>query len=111
MSDEMKKKEEAVFAQELNDEELKAATGGACIGGGPVACVLTDILDVMGISLVSYDCTGTYKRNIYYGGFPNCAATVESGSWCESNDACSKVAILYEGIKGCWFSDCHKAWK
>ena len=28
MSDEMKKKEEAVFAQELNDEELKAATGG-----------------------------------------------------------------------------------
>lgn len=36
-----------------------------------------------------------------------CAATVEDGSWCSSNDAChTSNAIRYTGM-----NDCSKAWK
>ena len=55
----------------------------------------------------SENCVKDHKRNIYGGnGFPNCAATVEDGSWCERNDACYNEAVIYDGR-----TDCAKAWK
>ena len=43
-----------------------------------------------------------------YGGgsFPNCAATVEDGSWCKRNDACHDKAVDYRGM-----GSCKKAWR
>ena len=93
MSDEMKKKEEAVFAQELNDEELKAATGGRCDNNSS-----------------GQNCTSDGMRDIYWGGFPNCAATVESGSWCWSNDACESFDVRYYNM-GCFLFNCTTSWK
>ena len=92
MSDEMKKKEEAVFAQELNDEELGKVAGGAS-------------------DSFNEDCTRVDKRDIYKGGFPNCAATVESGSWCASNDACGSMEVDYYNMENCFLANCNKAWK
>ena len=57
------------------------------------------------------NCIEAHYRNIYEGGFPNCAATVEEGSWCGSNDACKKDAIRYKGMENCFAADCSKAWK
>ena len=57
------------------------------------------------------DCHISYYRDIYKGGFPNCAATVEDGSWCDKNDACTLNAIRYQEMEGCYLSDCKKAWK
>lgn len=45
------------------------------------------------------------ERNIYEGEFPNCAATVEGGSWCWNNDACEKFAVIYT------MHSCGRAWK
>ena len=39
-------------------------------------------------------------------GSTNCAATVEDGSWCGSNDACYEDEVNYMGL-----NDCAKAWK
>ena len=91
----MKKKEQEVFAQQLNNEELEKVTGGD-------------------FDISFADCTEAYRRDIYKGGFPNCAATVEEGSYCGTNDACVATAVKYEKIKSqsdCFISDCHKAWK
>ena len=53
------------------------------------------------------NCNVQFVRPIYGGnGFPNCAATVEDGSWCSTNDACYDVAIDYKGMR-----DCAKAWR
>ena len=57
------------------------------------------------------DCVKSYNRDIYKGSFPNCAATVEEGSWCDTNDACTVSAIIYKGMENCAFADCAKAWK
>jgi len=57
------------------------------------------------------DCVKSLYRDIYKGGFPNCVATVEDGSWCGSNDACTLNAIRYTGMEDCAFADCSKAWK
>ena len=53
-----------------------------------------------------YNCARDHSRQIYGGGFPNCAATVEDGSWCGSSDACVYIAIDYKGM-----TDCNKAWR
>ena len=81
------KKEDEVLAQELSPEELAAVAGG----GDPSDVNCT---------------TQVYGRNIYYGGFPNCAATVEDGSWCGQNDACINISVIYK-----FMSHCGKAWR
>ena len=57
------------------------------------------------------NCENIHYRDIYKGGFPNCAATVEDGSWCGTNDACSNNAIKYKGMENCFANYCNKAWK
>ena len=80
-------KENEVLVQELSLEELASVAGG----GDPSDVNCT---------------THVYGRNIYYGGFPNCAATVEDGSWCGQNDACYNISVIYK-----FMADCGKAWK
>ena len=80
-------KENEVLVQELSLEELASVAGG----GDPSDVNCT---------------THVYGRNIYYGGFPNCAATVEDGSWCGQNDACYNISVIYK-----FMADCSKAWK
>ncbi len=74
--------------------------------------IALDQLDAVAGGAGADDCVEGLVRNIYGGrGFPNCAATVEDGSWCGSNDACVSFAIVYTNLKGCGGSDCHKAWE
>ena len=83
-------KAKEVFDQEISPDDLDAVAGGAGNGGG---CVRADL------------------RFIYSGGFPNCAATVEDGSFCNSNDACYDDEVDYRGMEDCVFVNCNKAWK
>ena len=75
--------EDAVLAQELSPDEMAGAAGG-----------------------ISTDCTQAFERDLYEGGFPNCAHTVEDGSWCDLTDACYAFSVAY-----CNRQDCAKAWK
>ena len=86
----MTDKEKEVFSRKVSEEELRDVSGGN-----------------------SYENCESYEvREIYGGsGFPNCAATVEDGSLCKNNDACIKSSVTYTDMKGCWFNDCHIAWK
>lgn len=90
-------KETRVFSQIASEEELASINGGLC-GFNGKACD----------NLADERCTGLYNRNIYEGGFPNCAATVEDGSWCDSSDACYLDQVVYKGMKS-W--TCLKAWE
>ena len=81
--------EKEVFIQEVSDEELQTVAGG---------------VDDCGWSEYTNCSTGD-KRYIYSGGFPNCAATVEDGSWCGTNDACLQSDVDYQGM-----NDCERAW-
>ena len=79
--------EDEVLGQALSPEELASVAGG----GDPS----------------DTNCTiHVYGRNIYYGAFPNCAATVEDGSFCAQNDACYNAQIIYK-----FMNDCSKAWQ
>ena len=78
--------EEAIFRQELSSDELECVTGGD--GGEGDDCVYVD------------------NRDIYKWRFPNCASTVESGSWCDMNDACYAAAVVYYAL-----DECAKAWR
>lgn len=80
------KKEDEVLAQPLSPDELEAVSGGD--------------QDDDRINCVRYS-----ERNIYLGGFPNCAATVEEGSFCASNDACYHSMVCYYIMQ-----ECNKAW-
>ena len=101
MSKTEKLNEEQVFRQEIADDELEAVSGGK--GDRPIDyvlpswCIPDDDSD---------HCTETWERNIYEGAFPNCASTVEDGSWCKASDACTAVSISYQGM-----TDCGKAWR
>ena len=91
MSENEKAKENEVFDQHLSLDDLDAAAGGSFFQ--------TADRD-------SENCTETEHRPIYGGkGFPNCAATVEDGSWCGTNDACRVDAIVYRDM-----GSCAKAW-
>lgn len=83
--------EEQVFKQELADDELVAITGGDTEND--------DEED-------QNNCLLYLWRNILRGGFPNCAATVEEDSWCDTNDACFSQSVDYESMKRC-----QKAWQ
>jgi hypothetical protein len=93
MSKTEKPNEEQVFKQEVADDELEGIAGGGCEDGA-----WHDNY---------YNCPKIDTRNIYKGGFPNCAATVEKGSWCGYNDACEWQAVVYEGMK----KGCGRAWE
>lgn len=80
------KKEDEVLAQPLSPDELEAVSGGD--------------QDDDRVNCVRYS-----ERNIYLGGFLNCAATVEDGSWCDSNDACYHSMVSYYILV-----ECQKAW-
>jgi hypothetical protein len=77
--------EEQVFKQALDDDELETVAGGDADS--------------------DENCYQYLWRDIYRNGFPNCAATVEDGSWCSSNDACLSQSVDYENMK-----KCQKAW-
>lgn len=79
-------KEDNVLSQELSPDELEAVSGGD--------------QDDDRVNCVRYS-----ERNIYLGGFPNCAATVEDGSFCGSNDACYHSMVGYYILQ-----ECQKAW-
>lgn len=79
-------KEDNVLSQELSPDELEAVAGG------------DQDEDLK-------NCVRYSERNIYLGGFPNCAATVEDGSFCGSNDACYHSMVSYYILV-----ECQKAW-
>ncbi len=90
MSHPEKKNEEEVFLQSADDDELNGVAGG---GKEP--------------SEQGDSCIESHFRDIYGGsGFPNCAASVEDGSFCDTNDACYRLAVEYLGRKSC-----PKAWE
>ena len=99
MSEELKRESE-VFKQDLSMEELDAIAGAA------------DPPDPSKPDVDRDNCYRGERRNIYGGnGFPNCAATVEEGSLCGTNDACVSFAIKYTNMCGIRGSDnCMKAW-
>ncbi len=93
----MTDKEKEIFEQEPSEEELEA------VGGGYSPCGRTEENKMF--ERISKKVKET-AINIYEGGFPNCAATVDDGSWCGSNDACYGDEVKYIGMK-----DCQKAWE
>ena len=78
--------EKEVFIQEVSDEEMEAVAGGAGESND--------------------DCSKELTRYIYDPSFPNCAATVERSSWCDTNDACFSDAVKYLGMQ-----QCQRAWE
>ena len=70
--------EKEVFIQKVSDEEMEAVAGGG--------------------SENKTECVRDSSRDIYHPSFPNCAATVEEGSWCDWNDACFSNAVQYTGM-------------
>ena len=77
--------EKEVFVQDVSDEEMEAVAGGE--------------------GRNEDNCNKEFRRDMYAGGFPNCAATVEHNSWCGSSDACFNDAVCYYDMK-----ECTKSW-
>lgn len=90
MSKTEKLNEEQVFKQALDDDELDAVAGGRDFTGSE--------------EKDDTNCINVALRNIYGGdGFPNCASTVEDESWCDRNDACHSIAVVYvDSLESCW---------
>ena len=87
--------EEEILAQDLSKEELDSVAGGGNCPSlawkyGPNECRI-----------------GGTTRWIYRNRFPNCAKSVEDGSWCWSNDAC----FTYQSIYYTGMDECSKAWR
>ena len=102
--------EDEILAREVSDDELSQATGGGSMG--IPGC---EAPSVMSNNVCSHNhdegtpldaCLKEWQRSIYVPVFPNCAQTVEDGSWCGDNDACYSSAIDYQGMHVC-----AKAWK
>ena len=94
MSDQ-EKREQEIMNQEMNLDEMETVAGGICIA----ALGRNDYCN-------SHS-SEKYERPLYNpDGSINCAATVEDGSWCGSNDACYYDEAKYFGMR-----DCEKAWK
>lgn len=96
MSEQEKKQEVQVFNQELSTEDLDAAAGGNMFGCGETS--------YCGDTAFAEGCTNANRRPIHGPGgnqFPFCAATVEDGSMCWSNDGCRYTSVVYEGMQTC----------
>ena len=98
MSKTEKPNEEQVFKQEVADDELEAVAGG---GWGTCGGAASSKNNPASWDSDSDHCVKEHDRDIYEGGFPNCAATVEDGSWCSTNDACVHDAVDYKGMNDC----------
>ena len=95
MSEEEKKQEEQVFNQKLSSEDLEATVGGSMYCGETSYC---------GDSRISIGCSDANRRPMYGpdgNQFPFCAATVEEGSMCFTNDGCRHDAVIYNGMRSC----------
>ena len=92
------KAETAVFGQNVSEEELAGTSGGIC-GLNGTDCGAPSAEQI-------HHCITDWSRSIYDGGFPNCAKSVEDGSWCGSNDACYIYDVQYYDMQGC-----KKAWR
>ena len=106
MSDQ-EKKEQEIMNQEMSKDEMETVAGG---GPGNWDCTGTENSDCI---QEHYKMTCDSGNSLKYGryfyrqdGSPNCAATVEEGSWCGSDDACYGNEVQYLGL-----TDCAKAWK
>ena len=99
----MSEQEKEILEQEISDAELTEVSGGLPHPFRPSNnnCLHNRFED----SPIDA-CIGEWERSIYATAFPNCAATVEDGSWCSNNDACYEEAVSYTGMK-----DCSKAWR
>jgi hypothetical protein len=122
MSDEQKSAEDEVFDQELSIDDLDAVAGGVdaapLYAEGALKALSSGLSGLSARLNVKQDpdkwktdnsnfCSSYDIRLIYGGGgFPNCAATVEDGSWCHKSDACVTIAVDYKGM-----IDCSKAWR
>lgn len=94
MSDEQKAREDEVFGQELSLDDLDAAAGGSIDSdGAPGRDELCD------------DAHQNFCDDQHFRPIHACAATVESGSNCWSNDACYQSAVVYQGMT----TDCGRA--
>ena len=91
----MSDQEKEILGQELSEEELTEVVGGKW-------------------DLYYDECVFNHERQMhlrkeyigegvwhYVSFFPNCAATVEDGSWCGRNDACLRDAVAYVGMNSC----------
>ena len=89
-------REHAVFAQDVSEAELSTTSSGNKLkyDGGPEPYDPPDTPDY-------WHCRLYQSRDIYEGGFPNCAATVDYNSWCWTNDACIAVQVTYENMDQC----------
>jgi hypothetical protein len=95
MSDQ-EKREQEIMNQEMSKDEMDTVAGG----GG------TCWVNSRGETCEDW-AAYKYGRKFYNpDGSINCAATVEDGSWCGSNDACRFSEVDYLGMK-----ECDKAWK
>lgn len=83
--------EEQIFAQELSEEELELVSGGVVVYPD---CDKPSAWE-------SEHCVNFSVRHIYEYRFPNCAATVEDGSYCGSNDACVLNEVVYRDMTSC----------
>ena len=94
MSEEEKKQEEQVFNQKLSAEDLDAAAGGFMYCGEAWSC--SDASRAA--------CNEEFNRPMYGpdgNQFPFCAATVEEGSMCFTNDGCRHDSVVYDGMRSC----------
>jgi len=90
------KEKDDVFKEVVSPSELAAASGGECGYHGQILVPDSPF----------YTCDRVTRRWIYDGRFPNCAATVRDGSWCDMSDACYRSAIVYSDLR-----ECDKSWK
>ncbi len=83
---EQEKKEQELFQQDLDADELEGVSGGE--------------------ALHSDNFIQEHMRKLVVNGVVNCAATVEKKSWCSSNDACNNRAVHYTFVSPCTYLDC-----
>jgi hypothetical protein len=107
MSDQ-EKKEQEIMNQEISQDEMDTIAGGWCkqcsdtVEGGEPPCFLGSYGSNCDAGTALKNGRSLYRPD----GSVNCAATVEDGSHCGSNDACYEDETVYLGMK-----DCIKAWK
>ena len=97
MSD-REKKEQEIMNQEMSSEEMETVAGG-----GKCDFSMSIAREGRCWSIPAQQYGRPARRP---DGSMNCAATVEDGSHCGSDDACYEDEVVYLGIV-----DCEKAWQ
>ena len=96
------KKEQEIMNQEMSQDEMETVAGGKCHANYSNVCFVGNIGETCDSALVQKNGRRLQKPN----GYMNCAATVEDGSHCGSNDACYGDEVVYLGML-----DCERAWQ